>query len=81
MTDLTAEERLALDIGFALKKSNRIKRARDEDPFPTIARHISEQLRLAGWRFEHANTGAGNSLIGDLSRRPGGRARCAQDDP
>jgi hypothetical protein len=46
------------DIGFALKKSNRIKRNRDEDPFPSIARHISEQLRLSGWRFEHANTGA-----------------------
>ena len=56
MTDLTPEERLTLDIGFALKKSNRIKRAREEDPFPSIAGHISEQLRLSGWRFEHANT-------------------------
>jgi hypothetical protein len=56
MTDLTPEERLAFDIGFALKKSNRIKRARDEDPFPAIARHILEQLRLSGWRFEHPNT-------------------------
>jgi hypothetical protein len=57
MVDWTPEERLAFDIGFALKKSNRIKRARDEDPFPSLARHILEQLRLSGWRFEHANTG------------------------
>jgi hypothetical protein len=56
MTDLTPEQRLAFDIGFALKKSNRIKRIRDEDPFPSIARHISEQLSLSGWRFEHVNT-------------------------
>ena len=54
---LSPEERLAFDVGFALKRSKRVKRtSRDEDPFPAIARHLIDHLRLAGWRFEHVKT-------------------------
>ena len=58
MTEFSAQERLTFNISIALKKSKRIKRERDEDPFPGIARHISDQLRLSGWRFEHDATKA-----------------------
>ena len=35
---------------------NRINRARYEDPFRSIARHMSERLSLSGWRFEHTRS-------------------------
>jgi hypothetical protein len=59
MPSWSAEDRLAFDIAFALKRSKRIKRQReDDDPFGPIARHLRAQLRLAGWRFENVGTEA-----------------------